>query len=58
LRNVIFRYEKAITAMAKQAVTLEVLSYHASAPLEEAYQLRVSSKKHKYRHHAMKTTLN
>ncbi len=26
------RYEKAITAMAKQRVTLEVLSYHATAP--------------------------
>jgi dual 3',5'-cyclic-AMP and -GMP phosphodiesterase 11 len=28
--------------MAKQAVTLEVLSYHASAPLEEAFTLRDS----------------
>ena len=29
-------------AMAKQRVTLEVLSYHATAPLEEAIRLRVS----------------
>lgn len=36
------RYEKAITAMAKQRVTLEVLSYHATAPLEEAVSLSVS----------------
>lgn len=34
-------YEKAITAMAKQSVTLEVLSYHASASLEDAVKLRV-----------------
>ncbi|XP_067136235.1 LOW QUALITY PROTEIN: dual 3',5'-cyclic-AMP and -GMP phosphodiesterase 11-like [Centruroides vittatus] len=33
-------YEKAIKAMAKQRVTLEVLSYHATAPLEEAYRLK------------------
>ncbi|KAK3883144.1 hypothetical protein Pcinc_012516, partial [Petrolisthes cinctipes] len=32
-------YEKAITAMAKQKVTLEVLSYHAAAPKEEALKL-------------------
>ena len=36
-------YEKAIKAMAKQRVTLEVLSYHASAPLEDAQKLSVSS---------------
>ncbi|XP_035703094.1 dual 3',5'-cyclic-AMP and -GMP phosphodiesterase 11 isoform X2 [Folsomia candida] len=35
-------YEKAVIAMAKQTVTLEVLSYHASAPLEEAHHLRES----------------
>lgn len=34
-------YEKAVKAMAKQRVTLEVLSYHASAPMEEAEQLSV-----------------
>ena len=28
--------------MAKQSVTLEVLSYHASASLEDAQKLRVS----------------
>lgn len=38
----IFRYEKAVIAMAKQSVTLEVLSYHASASLEDAQRLRVS----------------
>lgn len=37
------RYEKAVIAMAKQSVTLEVLSYHASASLEDAQRLRVSS---------------
>jgi len=36
-------YEKAIVAMAKQSVTLEVLSYHASATMDEAHRLRVSS---------------
>ncbi|XP_070170695.1 dual 3',5'-cyclic-AMP and -GMP phosphodiesterase 11 isoform X3 [Polyergus mexicanus] len=33
-------YEKAIIAMAKQSVTLEVLSYHATASLEDAQRLR------------------
>ncbi|KAK0093139.1 hypothetical protein PV326_014227 [Microctonus aethiopoides] len=33
-------YERAVTAMAKQSVTLEVLSYHASASLEDAQRLR------------------
>lgn len=33
-------YEKAIIAIAKQSVTLEVLSYHASATLEDAIRLR------------------
>ncbi|GBP36575.1 Dual 3',5'-cyclic-AMP and -GMP phosphodiesterase 11 [Eumeta japonica] len=33
-------YEKAITAMAKQSVTLDVLSYHASASLDDAQKLR------------------
>lgn len=37
-----FRYEKAIIAMAKQSVTLELLSYHASASLEDAQRLKVS----------------
>lgn len=37
-------YEKAIVAMAKQSVTLEVLSYHASATIDEAHRLRVSLK--------------
>ncbi|XP_076327227.1 dual 3',5'-cyclic-AMP and -GMP phosphodiesterase 11-like isoform X2 [Tachypleus tridentatus] len=32
-------YEKAVKAMAKQRVTLEVLSYHATSPLEEAGKL-------------------
>lgn len=35
-------YEKAIVAMAKQSVTLEVLSYHASASSDDAQRLRVS----------------
>lgn len=34
-------YEKAIVAMAKQSVTLEVLSYHASASMDDAGRLRV-----------------
>lgn len=34
-------YEKAIVAMAKQSVTLEVLSYHASATVDDAERLRV-----------------
>ncbi|XP_011343086.1 dual 3',5'-cyclic-AMP and -GMP phosphodiesterase 11 isoform X2 [Ooceraea biroi] len=33
-------YEKAVIAMAKQSVTLEVLSYHASASIEDAQRLR------------------
>lgn len=37
-------YEKAIVAMAKQSVTLEVLSYHASASTDDAVRLMVSSK--------------
>ncbi|KAJ1522272.1 hypothetical protein ONE63_002574 [Megalurothrips usitatus] len=32
-------YEKAIIAMAKQSVTLDVLSYHASASLDDARRL-------------------
>ncbi|CAB4064484.1 PDE11 [Lepeophtheirus salmonis] len=32
-------YEKTVVAMAKQQVTLEVLSYHATAPVEEAIKL-------------------
>lgn len=35
-------YERAIVAMAKQSVTLEVLSYHASASMDDALRLRVS----------------
>lgn len=34
-------YETAIIAMAKQSVTLEVLSYHASASMDDAKRLRV-----------------
>lgn len=37
------RYEKAVIAMAKQSVTLEVLSYHASASLEDAQRLKVGT---------------
>ncbi|XP_018570600.1 dual 3',5'-cyclic-AMP and -GMP phosphodiesterase 11 isoform X2 [Anoplophora glabripennis] len=33
-------YEKAVVAVAKQNVTLEVLSYHATASLEDAQRLR------------------
>ena len=36
-------YEKAIVAMAKQSVTLEVLSYHASASTDDAVRLRVNT---------------
>lgn len=36
-------YEKAIVAMAKQSVTLEVLSYHASASTDDAVRLRVNA---------------
>jgi hypothetical protein len=36
-------YEKAIVAMAKQSVTLEVLSYHASASSDDATRLMVSA---------------
>ncbi|XP_064458491.1 dual 3',5'-cyclic-AMP and -GMP phosphodiesterase 11-like isoform X2 [Ornithodoros turicata] len=32
-------YEKVVKSMAKQRVTLEVLSYHATAPLDEAEKL-------------------
>lgn len=37
----IHRYESAVVAMAKQKVTLEVLSYHATAPKDEAEKLKV-----------------
>ncbi|XP_020283461.1 dual 3',5'-cyclic-AMP and -GMP phosphodiesterase 11 isoform X2 [Pseudomyrmex gracilis] len=33
-------YEKAVIAIAKQTVTMDVLSYHASASLEDAQKLR------------------
>ncbi|XP_055386324.1 dual 3',5'-cyclic-AMP and -GMP phosphodiesterase 11-like isoform X2 [Condylostylus longicornis] len=42
-------YEKAIIAMAKQSVTLEVLSYHASASIDDAQRLgklRIPSSAH------------
>lgn len=39
---IFIRYEKAIVAMAKQRVTLEVLSYHATAPAEDATKLKVN----------------
>jgi len=42
IESLLRRYEKAVIAMAKQSVTLEVLSYHASASLEDAQRLRVS----------------
>lgn len=41
LACLIFRFEKAIIANAKQNVTLDVLSYHASASWEDAQRLRV-----------------
>lgn len=34
-------YESAMRAIAKQQVALEVLSYHATAPAEEALRLKV-----------------
>lgn len=37
--NNVRMYEKAVMAMTKQQVTLEVLSYHASAPYEEGLRL-------------------
>ncbi|KAF0774054.1 Uncharacterized protein FWK35_00000870 [Aphis craccivora] len=40
LDSLIRRFEKAIIANAKQNVTLDVLSYHASASLEDAQKLR------------------
>ncbi|XP_017783345.1 PREDICTED: dual 3',5'-cyclic-AMP and -GMP phosphodiesterase 11 isoform X3 [Nicrophorus vespilloides] len=33
-------YERAVVAIAKQSVTLEVLSYHATASLDDAQRLR------------------
>ncbi|XP_026472829.1 dual 3',5'-cyclic-AMP and -GMP phosphodiesterase 11 [Ctenocephalides felis] len=33
-------YERAVVAIAKQSVTLEILSYHASASLDDAQKLR------------------
>lgn len=36
-------YERAVVAIAKQSVTLEVLSYHATATCDDAQRLRVSS---------------
>ncbi len=41
-------YEKAIKAMAKQRVTLEVLSYHASAQEDEAQKVAVSLRSYQY----------
>ena len=38
------RFEKAIAAENKQRVILEVLSYHATAPVEEASKLKVKHK--------------
>ena len=35
-------YENACKLMAKQAVALEVLSFHATAPTEDAEKLAVS----------------
>ncbi|CAH0563713.1 unnamed protein product [Brassicogethes aeneus] len=47
-------YERAVVAIAKQNVTLEVLSYHATATLEDAQRLRslrVPSSAHFGLHH-------
>ncbi|KAK9719936.1 GAF domain [Popillia japonica] len=47
-------YERAVVAIAKQSVTLEVLSYHATASLEDAQRLRkmrVPSAAHFQLHH-------
>ena len=38
--NNVRMYEKTCLTMAKQQVTLEVLSYHAAAPIEEASKLK------------------
>ena len=35
-------YESVVKSMAKQKVTLEILSYHATAPAEEAEKLAQS----------------
>lgn len=35
-------YEKVMRAVAKQQVALECLSYHASAPADDAKRLKVS----------------
>lgn len=35
-------YEKACKASARQRVALEVLSYHAQAPLEDVERLRIA----------------
>lgn len=43
-------YEKAIVAMAKQSVTLEVLSYHASATTDDAVRLMVKFQRHTFFH--------
>ena len=37
--NNVRMYERAVVAMAKQQVTLEVLNYHATSPLEDAIKL-------------------
>ena len=34
-------YEKAVRAMAKQRVALDVLSYHAAAPQEDVDRFKV-----------------
>ncbi|KRT82575.1 hypothetical protein AMK59_3334, partial [Oryctes borbonicus] len=47
-------YERAVVAIAKQSVTLEVLSYHATASLDDAQRLRkmrVPSAAHFQLHH-------
>ena len=38
----VMNYEKLLKANARQKVALEVLSFHASSPLEEAERLMVS----------------
>ena len=37
-------YETAMKAIAKQRVALEVMSYHAIAPMEEAEKLEVCTR--------------
>lgn len=38
-------YESVVKSMAKQKVTLEILSYHATAPVEEAEKFAQAGEK-------------